>query len=261
MKTHRKATLALSISLAAAFVAVPISAGTVAGFGGSTEITQIANNVELGLSYVEQVETALNSARQYKLMLDQLKKNPADFAKGMLGGALDEHLSRADDVSRLVDSLDSLNQRTRAITGEWSRAQYALDDLGARGIEIPPAQYYRGLAELARERGGEHARRFDAYRDNVSKAAEDVERVNAIVRGAQGMTTEIQGLENVVASNGVIANLLMAQIQLASEEAMLREQESEDAALARADTLDAIERANLRAERARERFMGSSGER
>lgn len=41
---------------------------------GATEFTQIANNVELGLQYVEQVQQTLTQINQYKTMLQNLQK-------------------------------------------------------------------------------------------------------------------------------------------------------------------------------------------
>lgn len=256
MKTLRKATLTLSIALAVASVALPTSAGTVAGFGGSTEITQLANNVQLGMSYVEQVETALNSARQYKLMIDQVRRNPGDFAKGMLGGTLEEHLARADDTVALIDSLEGLSTRTRDITGEWMRAKDVLESLNSQGVAFPPDAYYDAMVQIAEERGGEHAQRVEAYKDNLLGAQQDVDRVNAIVAQSNGMTTQIQGLQNVVASNAVIASLLARQIQLTTTEQALDEQDRLDRARNEALQIEAARRNAARVREAMERDFG-----
>lgn len=249
------AAIAASIGLMTPSYSV---AGSVAGFGGSTELTQLSNNIQLGMSYAEQVETALNSARQYKLMLDQIKRNPADFAKGMLGGTLEEHLGRADDTLALIDTLEGLNDRTRSITDEWQRAQFALEDLGSRGINIPPDSYYAAMQELAEQRGGEHRKRFEGFQENLEGAREDVERVNAIVAQSNGMTTEIQGLQNVVASNAVVANLLQRQIQMASGDGALASLTAEQKADLERTQIETIRRINARGVEEAERELGIS---
>ena len=47
-------------------------AGTVAGFGGATEVTQILNNIQLGLQYAKQVEAYIRHGLHYKTQLQNL---------------------------------------------------------------------------------------------------------------------------------------------------------------------------------------------
>lgn len=49
-------------------------AGSVAGTGGATEITQIANNTQLAMSYVEQAQQTIHQFNQYQAMLRNLQK-------------------------------------------------------------------------------------------------------------------------------------------------------------------------------------------
>lgn len=44
-------------------------AGSVGGTGGATEITQIANNTQLMMSYVEQAQQTITQFNQYQTML------------------------------------------------------------------------------------------------------------------------------------------------------------------------------------------------
>lgn len=50
------------------------AAGSVAGTGGATEITQIANNTQLAMSYVEQAQQTIHQFNQYQAMLKNLLK-------------------------------------------------------------------------------------------------------------------------------------------------------------------------------------------
>jgi hypothetical protein len=214
MKTPRIASLSLAVLLAIA--SLPAESGTVAGFGGSTEITQLANNVQLGLSYIEQVDIALNSARQYKLMLDQLKKNPAGFSRSMLGGTLEEHLANTEATIEIIDQLTSLRESTKGVMDEMQRALFAIQDLEGQGIVVTPSEYYDAMVSFANERGGEYERRIMNYRRNAEQARKDVEAVNKIVNGSEKITTQIQGLETIASSNAVIASLLLRQIEMAT---------------------------------------------
>lgn len=70
MRTHlicRAGALAMFV-----LVTSPLArAGTVAGFGGSTEITQLANNIELAQAYAQQVQTYATQLQQYATMVQQ----------------------------------------------------------------------------------------------------------------------------------------------------------------------------------------------
>lgn len=50
----------------------PVLAGSVAGFGGSTEVTQISNNIQLAASYAEQAQQTVTQFQQYQTMLKNL---------------------------------------------------------------------------------------------------------------------------------------------------------------------------------------------
>lgn len=51
-------------------------AGSVAGFGGSTELTQIANNIQLVSSYVQQVQAYATQLQQYQIMVKNSLATP-----------------------------------------------------------------------------------------------------------------------------------------------------------------------------------------
>lgn len=73
-----KKTLIAAIVSASLVAAVPPSfAGSVAGFGGSTEITQLANNIELVNSYLQQVQSYATQLQQYQNMIQNTLNIPA----------------------------------------------------------------------------------------------------------------------------------------------------------------------------------------
>lgn len=60
-----------------------ILAGSVAGNGGSTEVTQLANNTQLALSYVEQASQTVTQMNQYATMLRNLMRLTPSALVGM----------------------------------------------------------------------------------------------------------------------------------------------------------------------------------
>jgi len=65
----KKTLIAALVSASLVAAAQPSFAGSVAGFGGATEITQLANNVELVNSYLQQVQAYATQLQQYQNML------------------------------------------------------------------------------------------------------------------------------------------------------------------------------------------------
>ncbi len=62
-------TIIASLAASVIFSAPMARAGSVGGFGGSTEITQLANNVELVQSYLQQAQAYATQLQQYQNML------------------------------------------------------------------------------------------------------------------------------------------------------------------------------------------------
>lgn len=54
----------------------PSRAGTVAGFGGGTEYTQILNNVQLANQYAQMLTNYTTQLQQYQAQLQNLERNP-----------------------------------------------------------------------------------------------------------------------------------------------------------------------------------------
>ncbi len=76
-KPNKRGTLARSLVLAAvSLTAGHAGAGTVAGTGGSTEVTQIMNNLQLVQSYEQQVNAYLRQGLQLQSELKHLIANP-----------------------------------------------------------------------------------------------------------------------------------------------------------------------------------------
>lgn len=74
---NRKHFIALAVAASFTAVAPSTQAGSVAGFGGATEITQLANNVELVNLYLQQVQSYATQLQQYQNMLQNTLNIPA----------------------------------------------------------------------------------------------------------------------------------------------------------------------------------------
>lgn len=74
---NRKHFIALAVAASFTAVAPSTQAGSVAGFGGATEITQLANNVELVNLYLQQVQSYATQLQQYQNMIQNTLNIPA----------------------------------------------------------------------------------------------------------------------------------------------------------------------------------------
>lgn len=76
------------LALAVAVSCQAAMAGTVAGFGGGTEITQLMNNTQLILQYQQAVDSYLRQGLQLQNELKNLIQNPASLMGVEVGGLI-----------------------------------------------------------------------------------------------------------------------------------------------------------------------------
>lgn len=105
----------------AAAIATPALAGSVAGTGGSTEITQILNNLQLIQSYEQQVQSYVMQGRQVEAELRNLISNPTSI----LG----------DDVGKMINTIGAIYNGGQSIG--YNLAQ--IDQNFARTFKSPTA--------------------------------------------------------------------------------------------------------------------------
>lgn len=132
--------------------------GTVAGTGGATEITQIANNVQLvgmtakqATQVTEAITTRIAAVNQYIAMLQNLKNLPAIAMQQ----ALAPYKQQVTDLGRLFNSVDGL-RRSAEQTG------YLMDSrvTDARQLGMSMKDYLRREAQLANTKGGIYKSRY-----------------------------------------------------------------------------------------------------
>lgn len=102
----RKNTLFLALALA--FGSSAVLAGSVAGTGGSTELTQIANNIELMNSYAQQVEQYTRQGLQLEAQMKNLLQNPRSLLGTEVGVII-------NGVARLYGSGNAIGASMAAI--------------------------------------------------------------------------------------------------------------------------------------------------
>jgi P-type conjugative transfer protein TrbJ len=114
-------------------------AGSVAGFAGATEITQIANNSELltqtaqqAQAVAENIKQTITQIQQYATMIQNLKQLPAQLIQEALG----PYQSQIADLKSIYDSVKSIQQTGSQLSGMLNGN---LQDMAA--MNMSPQQY------------------------------------------------------------------------------------------------------------------------
>lgn len=89
-KTNPRRKFILSVVAGVAAVTCPFSVFAGAWTGGSTEITQMANKLELVLQYALQVEQFIIQGKQLQAELTNLLENPASLLGSEVGGMINK---------------------------------------------------------------------------------------------------------------------------------------------------------------------------
>ena len=114
--------------ITAVLFATPALAGSVAGTGGSTEVTQILNNLQLIQSYEQQVQSYVMQGRQVEAELKNLISNPTSI----LG----------PDVGQMINTIGQIWSGGQSIG--YNLAQ--IDQNFARTFKSPTAGSHKGFS-------------------------------------------------------------------------------------------------------------------
>jgi P-type conjugative transfer protein TrbJ len=185
-------------------------AGSVAGTGGSTEVTQIANMVQLGQAYAQQVEQYVRQGLQLEAQMKNLMKNPA----GLLG----------KDTGNIINGVSRLYNSGQAIGGNMA----TIDRNFADTFKSPTARNFADsftnwnktntdTLEAAMKSAGMH---FDTQKSesenlqalfNKSQAAGGNLQALQVANEINSMNVQqLQKLNNLIATQNLAANTYMA---------------------------------------------------
>jgi type IV secretion system protein TrbJ len=188
LSTVANAICALAIS--ASILHTPAHAtGLIAG---ATEPTQIANNMELAMSLIqqtrsvaEQITSRVTLIKQYTTMVQNLKNMPSDVIQQTLA-PYREQLAAFDQLKGSVNDLRNAAEGTRAMFS--SRGM----DFNSSGMNM--SDYLKYELALAAKKGGIYKKRMnddfkamDTLREKASALRATAARTNAITGNVEGL--------------------------------------------------------------------------
>ncbi|WP_146187700.1 hypothetical protein [Limnohabitans sp. T6-5] len=185
-----------------------VQSGTIAGTGGSTEITQILNNSELVAGVYKQAEMVAEQVQSKLVQLDQLTSMQTNLEK-----------LRSGDVASVINQFRSqvraYQDLKNATTGLRDAAASARAMFEARGIDFSGSgrtdlrSYIQYELELAKRKGGVYRQRLDqdlGALDNMQQRSQEFRRV---ADETANITGNVQGIQRLSQLSAMTAGELM----------------------------------------------------
>ena len=183
-------------------------AGTVAGTGGSTEITQILNNSELVAGVYKQSEMVMEQVQSKLVQLDQLTSMQTNLQKIGSGDI-------ASVTNQFRSQVRAYQDLKNATTGLRDAAASARAMFEARGIDFSGSgrtdlrSYIQYEVELAKRKGGVYRQRLNqdlGALDNMQQRSQEFRRV---ADETANITGNVQGIQRLSQLSAMTAGELM----------------------------------------------------
>jgi P-type conjugative transfer protein TrbJ len=204
--------LASAALIAASWIAAPgqALAGSVAGFGGSTEITQILNNLQLIQSYEQQVNAYLRQGLQLQNELTNLIKNPTSILGQDVGNMI-------NSVGKIMSGGQSIGYNLAQIDKNFAntfKSPVAMDYSKAftRWHKINTDTLEGALKTIGATRD-QYQSNQDALTDLYNKSQASQGNLQALQTLSQinvRQIQQLQGLQELMASQATAATTYMA---------------------------------------------------
>lgn len=221
LKLNKRSPLASTLVLAAACIASgQAGAGTVAGTGGSTEITQILNNVQLIQSYEQQVNAYLRQGLQLQNEVTNLMRNPTSILGQDVGNLI-------NGVGRIMSGGQSIGYNLAQIDrnfGRMFKSQVAMNYSTAfTKWNKTNTDTLEGALKTIGATRDQYASNQEALTDLYNKSQSSQGNLQALQTLSQINVRQIQQLESLqelMASQATAATTYMAS-QTAKDQKMV----------------------------------------
>lgn len=164
-------------------------AGSAAGNGGATEVTQIANNAELMLQVASQAESVSIQLNQYTAMLQNLQNlDPSALGK-MLGPGF-------DNLGKTLSSVGRLSQAVNGIHNSANNFGYTLEN-GANmmsRIGQSPTEFMTNYGKRMMSQGAYYGTVSETALRQAKEYQQNLAELNEAARSVGNITGEVEGL-------------------------------------------------------------------
>lgn len=223
--------LILSCGIATIFAGIPLQAGAGAATGGSTEITQLANNLQLGLAYMKQIQQYVMQGLQYKTQLQNLILAQSPGISDVIG--IINGISQMMSVGQSIGSSMAQIDRNFAYTFKsTTAATYAENFTKWNGSTLDTLQGALKAAGKHRDNYPGDAAMLQALyeKSQTTEGTRDSIQMLSAINSEQ--VNQLQKLSDLISTQNIAASTYMASATDQSQERIKADQAMRDGAKA-----------------------------
>jgi P-type conjugative transfer protein TrbJ len=204
-------------------------AGSVAGFAGATEVTQIANNGELltqtaqqAKAVAENIKQTITQIQQYATMIQNLKQLPAQLIQEALG----PYQSQIADLRSIYNSVRAIQQTGTQLSGMLNGN---LQDMAA--MNMSPQQYLTWTLTQSKNRQGAYAQKLQQEMQAISDMDQRYKGLQSAFNKIPDIAGQVQGMQQLTQMTGMaVGELMDLRLVVQQQQAAMTQQKVEDAA-------------------------------
>lgn len=191
--------IALAVAMGAVISMPAVHAGSVGGFGGATEITQIMNNSELLKVGIDGAQTAVTTVNQYMVQIEQYR-NQLINTVGIDPMKLNAQLNSLNtSYQQLASYRDQLTRTSGSMNNQldaWN-LRYSTAKVAGRTLK----EQLEAEAKLREARNGaamERAKRDEQIMQEVNSDIEQLRQTEADIPRSAGLNESIQNMHRTM---------------------------------------------------------------
>jgi len=182
------------------------NAGSVGGFGGATEATQLLNNAQLANQYAKQVEQYVTQLNQYQIQLRQFVQQVNTDAM-ILKNIGELPKQQWDQFTKSVLGMKQIMQNTQGMSYVASNYNDVFKQLYKPyetliSGELNPSQIYKDLSKSTNQTVNDALKQLHLQATDMDSDAETLRNLERLSQSAQGQTGAIQAA-NAIAINQI----------------------------------------------------------
>lgn len=172
-------------------ITLPAFAGSVGGFGGATEATQIANNAELGGIYGQTAQQVSNGIQQINNQMQMIMNQVQQYTE-MIKQGMTMQTFLTNDIFSQVQDLFSSSVAGSGIFSAYGNSESWINTMGNRSEYLSSTQLAEKQNEEKQETNEALAKRIDALLRQQSEQAAKIAQLQNMNRGAVGQMQAAQ---------------------------------------------------------------------
>jgi P-type conjugative transfer protein TrbJ len=213
-RTAKRAAAALALCTSASAFA-----GSVAGFGGATEITQLLNNAELVSSVAQQAQMVEQNIQAQITRLQNLAQVPGE----LINETIAPYTQQLDNFRSLYSAVTDLQQAAQSTSQLFSNA---MSDMSSANLK--PSQWLSALSSLAKSQGGVYRAQLNQDLNAISSLAKRAQNLQSIQSKIPGVTGNVQGLQMLNQQTNVLAGEMIDLHALMQRQVAMQMQDKAD---------------------------------